>query len=52
MMAKRGISLAEWAEALASGEIELSEKPAKKGFDSSYGHLVVSEWHPINTVGA
>jgi hypothetical protein len=44
MMAK--MSLAEWAEALASGEIELSEKLKKKGFDSSYGRTLVAEWHP------
>jgi hypothetical protein len=41
-----GMSLAEWAEALASGEIELDEKLAKRGFDSSYGLTLVADWHP------
>jgi hypothetical protein len=46
MMAKRGMSLFDWAEGLASGEIELSEKLVKKGFDSSYGRTLVADWHP------
>jgi hypothetical protein len=45
-MPRKGVPLSEWAEALASGEIELSEKLVKKGFDSSYGHMLVADWHP------
>jgi hypothetical protein len=40
------MTLSEWAEALASGEIELDEKLVKKGFDSSFGRTLVAEWHP------
>jgi hypothetical protein len=40
------MSLAEWAEGLASGEIELFEKLVKKGFEPSYGMVLVSECHP------
>ena len=48
-MSNRGksMSLADWADALASGEVELNKKAVKKGHDSSYGHLLVSEWHPV-----
>jgi hypothetical protein len=45
-MPRKGVPLSEWAEALASGEIELDEKLVKKGFDSSYGRMLVADWHP------
>jgi hypothetical protein len=45
-MSRKGVPLSEWAEALASGKIELSEKLVKKGFDSSYGRMLVADWHP------
>jgi hypothetical protein len=42
-----GMSLFEWAEALASGEIEIgSQHLVKKGVDPSYGRALVAEWHP------
>lgn len=41
------MTLLEWAEALASGEMELTdEKLVKKGFDSSFGRTLVADWHP------
>jgi hypothetical protein len=40
------MSLFDWAEALASGEIELDAKLVKKDLDSSYGRSVVADWHP------